>query len=110
MTKYRTCSTDRGLWALILQSKLGACWKCMVFSFGMLGVSVWFFVLFPQLSNLEAYDSLASSLITLAALVSILVFGLLSLAHLVVLLLRRSHWFGRPASPHKELPPDKTDP
>ena len=62
----------------------------MTFSFGMLAVSVCLLLLFPEWSQLEAYDARLSSSITLGTLVCIVVFGALSVAHLVTLVVRKA--------------------
>ena len=77
----------------ILDSRLGACWKCMTFTVCMLLISAGGFVTTMRWQDLEGTDSVAlARFVVGAALVSTCAFALLAIAHFVMLVLRKSIW------------------
>jgi len=64
----------------------------MSFSVGMLGLTIWGFVVALHLNTLEESGFFGSNVFILAMLVGVCVFALLTTAHAVCLVLRSTVW------------------
>ena len=77
----------------ILDSRLGACWKCMTFTAVMLVISAGAFVMTLRWQELEGMDSeILAGLAVGVTFFSTVGFALLAVAHVVCLVLRKSIW------------------
>lgn len=75
-----------GLKGAVYASRLGKCWKCMSISVGLLITSLCLTVVF------SGFDDNADHTLFMIALVASIVFGLLTLTHFVVWVLRKTSW------------------
>ncbi len=75
----------------ILRSRLGSCWKCMTFSSVMLVACVLLVFLAATLDDQDGETVVGDGWLILAMAGAVL-FSLLSLAHLLTFLLRKSVW------------------
>ena len=75
-----------GFMHVVLSSRLGACWKCMSISLGMTVTCALGCVCSAQWCLLE--DSPVAAWISVGAFAGTCLFGLLSLAHLILLAIR----------------------
>lgn len=84
-------ATEARQW--ILESRLGSCWRCMLFTVCMLVISAMAFVMAVRWLDLEGRDSaLMGRLMVGAAFLSCCAFAFLAMAHLVSLVLKRIIW------------------